>query len=238
MDGQLGLGQNPEFGASSRIATFRQIADDVIQIFCGDDHTVILKADGTVWVCGSNEYGQLGMGGRHMYSTIFLQIAEDVQQICCGCVYTVILKIDGTVWGCGYDSYGQLGLGQNNENDGNVYFLQYMEKDVQQIVCAEDTTIILKIDGTVWGCGSDEFGQLCLPQSDDFAVFQQIAKDVEVVDCYEEYTLLQKLNGEIWGAGNCDELGINYREFSKIDKYVEVFDNRIKQVAYPKSARY
>lgn len=35
-------------------------ADVVIQIACGDNHTLLLTKDGKVYSCGNNDYGQLG----------------------------------------------------------------------------------------------------------------------------------------------------------------------------------
>ena len=36
--------------------------NDVVQVSCGYDHTGILKKDGTLWMCGNNGCGQLGVG--------------------------------------------------------------------------------------------------------------------------------------------------------------------------------
>jgi hypothetical protein len=35
--------------------------DDVSSVSAGDDHTMIVKTDGTLWACGRNRYGQLGL---------------------------------------------------------------------------------------------------------------------------------------------------------------------------------
>ena len=76
-------------------------------------HSFILKNDGTLWSCGNNNEGQLGLGDTS-YRSIFTQIttnADDIKEIYCGYNHTLILKNDGTLWGCGYNHYGQLGLG-------------------------------------------------------------------------------------------------------------------------------
>jgi len=42
----------------------------VIDIAAGTDHTLVLKADGTVWATGLNNYGQLGNGTTEKYKHI------------------------------------------------------------------------------------------------------------------------------------------------------------------------
>ena len=73
----------------------------------------ILKNNGTLWSCGYNEYGQLGLGNttnRNTFTQVTTNI-NDIKSVYCGCHYTLILKNDGTLWGCGYNNCGQLGLG-------------------------------------------------------------------------------------------------------------------------------
>ena len=76
-------------------------------------HSLLLKNDGTLWSCGLNNYGQLGLGDDYNRTT-FTQVTtniNDIKEIYCGDYHTIILENDGTLWGCGYNEYGQLGLG-------------------------------------------------------------------------------------------------------------------------------
>ena len=103
-------------GDTARRYTFTQITtnfDNIKEICCGWCHTLILKNDGTLWGCGANGSGQLGLGDT-TNRNIFTQIttnADNIKQVYCGLNYTLILENDGTLWSCGANDYGQLGLG-------------------------------------------------------------------------------------------------------------------------------
>ena len=57
--GQLGLGDTANRNIFTQITTN---ADDIKLICCGLYHTLILKNNSTLWGCGNNNYGQLGLG--------------------------------------------------------------------------------------------------------------------------------------------------------------------------------
>ena len=90
-------------GSISGTATFTQITtntDDIKQVYCGASHNFILKNDGTLWICGYNGNGNLGLGDTS-YRTTFTQVttnADNIKSICCGCHFTLVLKNDGTLW--------------------------------------------------------------------------------------------------------------------------------------------
>ncbi len=86
----------------------------VIAIAGGDQFSVALKSDGTVWDWGDNTRGQLGNGGNfNSYSNIPVQVSNlgGVTAIAAGGIHTLAVKSDGTVWDWGNDAYGQLGNG-------------------------------------------------------------------------------------------------------------------------------
>ena len=62
-------------------------------------HSVLLKADGTVWSSGWNGHGQLG-DGTDTDSFTFLQAKglSGVVQIAAGQNHTLALTSDGSVW--------------------------------------------------------------------------------------------------------------------------------------------
>ena len=116
----------------------------------------ILKNNGTLWSRGYNGNGELGLGDT-TNRTIFTQITtntNNIKSVYCGRSHTIILKNDGTLWGCGNNGSGQLGLGDTAHK---YTFTQVTANadNVKQVYCGHFHTLILKNDGTLWGCGDN-----------------------------------------------------------------------------------
>jgi alpha-tubulin suppressor-like RCC1 family protein len=107
------LGQN-DVANRSTVVSIIGISSQAIAVACGKHHTVILMNDGTVRVCGRNQFGQLGQNDVVTRSTVVSILGISSQAIAIACMDqgTIILMNDGTVEGCGNNTYGQ--LGQNN----------------------------------------------------------------------------------------------------------------------------
>ena len=200
--GQLGLGD------TSHRYTFTQVTtntDDVKSFYCGGYHNLILKNDDTLWGCGYNGHGQLGLGDTNSRTT-FTQIitnADNIKQVYCGNYYTIILENDGTLWGCGDNSYGQLGLGDTNNR---ITFTQITTNtdDIKEIYCGAYHTFILKNDGTLWSCGGNNYGQLGLGDTTNRTTFTQVttnADNVKSVYCGYYHTFILKNDGTLWSCG-------------------------------------
>ena len=200
--GQLGLGDK------NNRTTFTQITtngNNVKSIYCGGNHTFILKNDGTLWGCGYNDEGQLGLGDKTNRTT-FTQITtntDNIKEIYCGYSHTIILKNDGTLWGCGNNGYGQLGLGDGSSRYTFTRITTNAD-NIKSVCCGESHTIILKDDGTLWGCGNNKFGQLGLGNKTNRTTFTQIttnAGDIKSIHGGWEQTLILKNDGTLWGCG-------------------------------------
>ena len=126
-------------------------------------HSLILKNDGTLWGCGLNNCGQLGLGDT-TNKTTFTQIttnADNIKEVYCGGNHTLILKNDGTLWGTGRNDYGQLGLG---DTTNRTTFTQLITNtnDIKSVYYGGYHTFILENDGTLWSTGHNGDGQLGL----------------------------------------------------------------------------
>ena len=122
--GNGGLGLNSTTAQKTFVQVTTNISNDVKQIACGHYHTVIIKNDGSVWSCGDNDHGQLGLGNttpQKTFTQVTTNINNDAKQVVCGHYHTYIIKKDG-VWVCGYNSDGQLGLGSNTVGTNKLAF--------------------------------------------------------------------------------------------------------------------
>ena len=92
--------------------------------------------------------------------------------------HSLILKNDGTLWGTGYNKNGQLGLGDTTDR---TTFTQVTTNanDIKSIYCGENHTLILKNDGTLWGCGLNTSGQLGLGDGNNRTTFTQITTNTD-----------------------------------------------------------
>ena len=179
-----------DLGDTNSRTTFTQIttnANDIKQIYCGHYHTLILKNDGTLWGCGRNTEGQLGLGDTTNRKT-FTEIttnADNVKSVYCGGYHTFILENDGTLWGTGRNSNGQLGLGDGNNRTTFTEITTNVD-DIKTINCGEYYTFILKNDGTLWSCGENDYGQLGLGDKTSKTTFTKITTntdDIKSVCC-------------------------------------------------------
>ncbi|WP_347324819.1 fibronectin type III domain-containing protein [Paenibacillus wenxiniae] len=113
-----------------------------------------VKADGTVWMWGQNESGQLGNGTTTNQSQAVRTYIRNVKQLAGGDKYTLALKTDGSLWGWGTTSDASLGEGlANKKMPGRIIIGGQPLKNIQQIVSLSGVNYILKNDGTVWYFG-------------------------------------------------------------------------------------
>ena len=85
--------------------------DDVTAIAAGDNHTLILREDRTVWATGFNDYGQLGDGTTQSRSE-FAEVnnLSNIKAIAAGESFSLALDAYGDVWMWGDNRLGQVGI--------------------------------------------------------------------------------------------------------------------------------
>ena len=134
------------------------VSSGVVAVAAGYAHSLFLKSDGSLWGMGYNYFGQLG-DGRFQSTNFPVEIvASNVTAIAAGAYHSLFLKSDGSLWAMGYDDYGQLG-------DGDIYTTgetnvpeEIVASNVVAIAAAENHSMFIKSDGTLWAMGDDGDG--------------------------------------------------------------------------------
>ena len=115
--GELGLRHNNSVNIPTLLTTLPK-DNPVVEISCGSSHIIFRLANGTVYACGINNAGQLGLGHNNPVNTptplTTLPKVSPVVEIACGYGYTVFRLENGAVYSCGLNHDGELGLGHNN----------------------------------------------------------------------------------------------------------------------------
>ncbi|MEY5024961.1 MAG: hypothetical protein RLZZ244_489, partial [Verrucomicrobiota bacterium] len=104
--GQLGVGRAAE-GAVSRALAPVRVGDlsDGVWVVAGEEHSVVLSGDGSVWVWGGNSWGQLGNGstqeGSGRAQRVAMGGAGAALEVGAGQWHTVVRTVGGKAWGFG-----------------------------------------------------------------------------------------------------------------------------------------
>lgn len=192
---------------------------EIISVGTGDEHSVALKADGAVWVWGSNSYGQLGDGTKtSSKEPKELSTISNVIAIAAHNDHTMALKNDGTVWAWGDNEYGQLGNGVEIDSSNPVQVLGL--SDVVTISAGGTHCAVLKKDGSVWTWGRNYYGQLGSYSTKNSSRPVQVVgiSDVVTISIGERHNLALLKDGTVWAWGSNDygELGNGTDELSSI----------------------
>jgi len=191
-NGKLGNGQWTE----TVDATPNLVPDlnGIIQISCGEHHTLCLDSNGYVWGFGVNMSGELG------YPTFTPVVSSPVRifnlppiiKVCAGYQNSLLITAYQYVWVMGKNDRGQLGLDddQRRKIEAEEFFTKEAFESVKarhppntkfgqvtlptripnlenimDVSCGKSHSLCLGLNGKVWAFGSNQYGQCGLDNS-------------------------------------------------------------------------
>lgn len=177
-------------------------------ISAGDATTYAIRNDGTLWTCGWNEKGQLGVPSVKERTATFSTVGTDKNWkfVEGGKAYGFLIKEDGTLWAVGTNTDGVQGTGDGIDH-----------KTPKQVGTDTDwayvtsvrfwgyTALAIKTDGTLWGWGSNSSNQLGTGNTGKNETTPiQIGTDNnwKTVTMGVAHTMAIKTDGTLWGWGN------------------------------------
>ncbi len=181
-------------------------------IAAGRNHSLALKADGTVWAWGLNLEGQLGDGSLIATRPTPVQIAglTNVIAIAAGDRHSMALLSNGQIRAWGANESGQLGDGTNNQR--RVPTTITTLNGMTRIAAGGSHSLAIKFDGTAWGWGANGFGQLGIGTNANSSTPVQIMSldnTVGLIAAGENHSLAVKSGGALfsWGSNLNSQLG-------------------------------
>lgn len=243
-DGQLVMWGDNEYGDFG-IGTvsldgrqgFTESAKGVIAVACGYYYsTAILKPDGTMWVCGRNNCGQLGNETRED-SADFIKLDDNVVKIGAGDGYFIYLKKDGSLWGVGNVSEGRL-LYKNDGSD--IIKPQKLMSGIRDFSTSTRNTGVINTKNELYMFGANVFGQLGIGNNENSIYMDlpvKVMDDVRSVSVGNDYVLAVKNDNTLYSWGKNDYSQLMNGQSSYEDDYVPVYsptkvaDNVLKACA-------
>ena len=159
--GQLGTGN---FGNDVFTPILITDLSNIIQVSCGENYSLFLCSDGTVYGCGQNGNGQMGLGDTtDAYALTQINELSNIVAIACGWSHSLFLDGSGNVYGCGYNQHAELGL-PNSEDQIYIYSSNIViptqitigtNKVVSEIYACGSRSAFLCTDGSLYVCGSN-----------------------------------------------------------------------------------
>ncbi|XP_054328060.1 X-linked retinitis pigmentosa GTPase regulator isoform X7 [Pongo pygmaeus] len=180
--------------------------DVPVHVSCGDEHSAVVTGNNKLYMFGSNNWGQLGLGSKSAVSKPTCVKAlkpEKVKLAACGRNHTLVSTEGGNVYATGGNNEGQLGLGDTEErNTFHVISFFTSEHKIKQLSAGSNTSAALTEDGRLFMWGDNSEGQIGLKNVTNVCVPQQvtIGKPVSWISCGYYHSAFVT-NGELYVFG-------------------------------------
>ena len=166
--GAGGLGLGSKHHAVS--PTMLDIPERVVQVACGNQHTLFLTESGKLFATGHGAYGILGTGDTsdellpvNLSSSLeaSLEANEKIIKIACGASFSSFITDAGNIYVWGRNDSGQLGLGEESQGDMHsaeryprrISFFETERTFIKDVACGENNVVALAQNGAIyyWG---------------------------------------------------------------------------------------
>ena len=186
------------------------------KLSAGENFTIALRDDNTLWGWGDNTYGQIG---DTLYKRRLTPTQEDSNtttwsKLSAGGFHSVMLKENGTLWSLGKNDSGQLGDASNTTTNSPT------QEDTNstnwtKLSAGYNHTCAINTLHELWCWGNNIFGQLGINNTINQNAPIKVGTDNDwySISAGKYFTLATKENGTLWAWGNNTNfqlgLGIN-----------------------------
>ena len=212
-NGQLGTNDTANY--SSPVQTIAG-GNNWQQVSCGYEATAAIKTDGTLWLWGYNNYGQLGNNSINSQSSPIQILGGGInwKQVSQSGYYTLAVKTNGTLWTWGTNINGCLGDNTTVSKSSPVQTIAYGTNWNQVSGSGNYFTAATKTDGTLWCWGTNYVGEIgdntTIDRSSPVQTISYGTNWLEVY-CGTSSVHAIKTDGSVWnwGGNSNGDLGDN-----------------------------
>ncbi|XP_029941884.1 retinitis pigmentosa GTPase regulator b isoform X2 [Salarias fasciatus] len=211
------------------------------KISCGDEHTALITENGKVFMFGSNNWGQLGLGSKLTVTKptcVKALKSEKVQLVACGRNHTLICTAQGKVYVSGGNSEGQLGLGDYEERTA-FHRIQLFDSygPIKMIAAGSNTSAALTASGKLFMWGDNTEGQIGLGKESQASSPQEVSvgRPISWVSCGYYHSAFVTADGALYTFGERDsgKLGLSTDQLPghRVPQAVKSIQEPVMQVA-------
>ena len=179
-------------------------------------HCAGVKNDGTLWVWGKNNDGQLGQSNTTQRSSP-VQVPGTQWKYCAtGAALTAATRSDGTLWTWGNNTNGELGLGNKTQYSSPKQVGSGTDWGINargKLSAGAYHIVAVKTDGTLWAWGANGSGGLGQSNTTEYSSPKQIPGTQWNIGAADiEKSMSIKTNGQMWawGKNQHGQLGIDW----------------------------
>ncbi len=188
-------------------------------IAAGENHSLVIKSDMSLWAAGDNSKGQLGAGSDTSESN-GIKVMDDIVYVEANDDVSFAIDSNGTLYGWGDNTGGQV---DPSSSSSYIYKPQKLMDNVVEVAAGDTHTVALLKDGSVIGWGSNQYGELGISSNSKKNDDIQIAVNAVDVAAGDGFTVIVTENGEVYTCGSNDngQLGTgSYKDTASLTKVI------------------
>lgn len=216
-----------------RIAEFApaRTAFKIVEIACGNRHSLALSKKGEVLSWGCDVHGQIGQRGESTKSeegtfkptkiAEFDNLEKKIVSIACGSIHSCFITEQGELFLCGFGEYFC-----RNKTQHFFYKPKQipMIEPLKQIACGQSHNVALSRTGNVYTWGSGEYGQLGCGMFINCRKPRIVLENKDIAQVaagrYHSFALTNAGQLYSWGCGENGQLGLNSDDNVPLPKVV------------------
>lgn len=194
----------------NEIGTLANIANcgNAKKTVAGFQTSAIITEDNSLWLCGRNDFYQLG-DNSGTTSTTFIKIADNVIDVALGNGFTFYVDSDNVLYGVGRNHRGQLGNGSTADLRTPTKIMD----DVAKIYVSSGGyfSACITVDGRLLTWGDNTFGQLGRNGGDFSATPSEVISNIVSASLGRDHILAVTNDHKLysWGANTDGQISKN-----------------------------